>query len=335
MPLQQVPEVLGDAMTEGDVTSVYLAAVTHPAATPGELIATGVSPDVLARALPVLRSRGLIDIAEDGTIDVPPPEAALNAYASEIERQARRTRASASSMAMLHRRARDGAEADAAGLRAEALSSVAEIKSATSAIIADAEHAIIAARADAPRTRAMLNPASSEHDQRLVDSTGAPLLRQSVYDVALLVTDGVLPVLRRRVAAGEKARTLSSLPFSVIVVDERAAVIEVTNIDPSGTGSVALTGGPMVAALALLVRRYFGAGVPLPEGRGIGDDHGLSERDRLILALLAGGASDATVARQLDVSTRTVERRVHHLMSVFGAGSRLQVGVEAARRHLV
>ena len=53
------------------------------------------------------------------------------------------------------------------------------------------------------------------------------------------------------------------------------------------------------------------------------------------LTLLAAGASDANVARQLGVSVRTVERRVRLVMERLGAQSRLQAGVEAVRRGLV
>ncbi|WP_252976199.1 LuxR C-terminal-related transcriptional regulator [Janibacter melonis] len=44
--------------------------------------------------------------------------------------------------------------------------------------------------------------------------------------------------------------------------------------------------------------------------------------------MLAAGASDANVARQLGVSVRTVERRVRLVMERLGAQSRLQAGVE-------
>ena len=48
--------------------------------------------------------------------------------------------------------------------------------------------------------------------------------------------------------------------------------------------------------------------------------------------LLAGGATDETIARQLGLSTRTVERRVRAMLDQLGAETRFQAGVQAARR---
>ena len=55
-------------------------------------------------------------------------------------------------------------------------------------------------------------------------------------------------------------------------------------------------------------------------------------RDRQVLMMLAGGATDETIARQLGVSSRTVERRVRALLDRLGAETRFQAGVQAARR---
>ena len=71
---------------------------------------------------------------------------------------------------------------------------------------------------------------------------------------------------------------------------------------------------------------------PLPRTAGA---RSAEARDRTILALLAAGAPDATIARQTGVSQRTVERRVRALMDQLGAGTRFQAGVQAARRGLL
>ena len=55
-------------------------------------------------------------------------------------------------------------------------------------------------------------------------------------------------------------------------------------------------------------------------------------RDRQVLLMLAGGATDETIARQLGVSSRTVERRVRALLDRLGAETRFQAGAQAARR---
>ena len=47
--------------------------------------------------------------------------------------------------------------------------------------------------------------------------------------------------------------------------------------------------------------------------------------------MLARGAKDEQIARSLDLSLRTVRRRVAELMASLGADSRFQAGVEAVR----
>ncbi|NUT90617.1 MAG: HTH domain-containing protein [Saccharothrix sp.] len=48
------------------------------------------------------------------------------------------------------------------------------------------------------------------------------------------------------------------------------------------------------------------------------------------MALLATGATDRAIARELGVSTRTVHRKIARLQSLLGVRSRFQLGVCAA-----
>lgn len=59
---------------------------------------------------------------------------------------------------------------------------------------------------------------------------------------------------------------------------------------------------------------------------------GLAGRDREILQLLQAGLTDFAIARRLDVSERTVGRRVSRLMRSAGAQTRFQLGWRAAER---
>ena len=88
----------------------------------------------------------------------------------------------------------------------------------------------------------------------------------------------------------------------------------------------------MVRALSALADLFWDLGSPLPRTGGA---RSADTRDQTILALLAAGAPDATIARQTGVSQRTVERRVRALMDRLGAGTRFQAGVQAARRGLI
>lgn len=54
--------------------------------------------------------------------------------------------------------------------------------------------------------------------------------------------------------------------------------------------------------------------------------------DLEILSLLPAGLTDASVAKQLDVGLRTVQRRVRRLMEPAGVTTRLQLGRHAHER---
>ncbi len=49
-----------------------------------------------------------------------------------------------------------------------------------------------------------------------------------------------------------------------------------------------------------------------------------------LLRLLATGLSDQAIGRRLDLSRRTVQRRVRSLMDTFGVQTRFQLGMRAA-----
>ena len=70
----------------------------------------------------------------------------------------------------------------------------------------------------------------------------------------------------------------------------------------------------------------------LDDRRGFGRGVRLNERQRLIVSLLADGASDTQIARRLYIGQRTVQREVAALMALVGAASRFALGAEAARR---
>jgi DNA-binding NarL/FixJ family response regulator len=63
-----------------------------------------------------------------------------------------------------------------------------------------------------------------------------------------------------------------------------------------------------------------------------GSTDGLPELDARILGLLLAGPTDHAVANQLNLSMRTVQRRVRALMDLVSADTRLQLGFHAARR---
>lgn len=135
-------------------------------------------------------------------------------------------------------------------------------------------------------------------------------------------------VLRMRQEIGEEIRVVPSVLTRLVIVGPRRAIVP----EPLGTGSehrVVVRQGSLVGML----QAYFDE---LWETASRIDAEGgrLADRDprRLLLAELADGVKDEQIARNLDLSLRTVRRRVAALMIELGVDTRFQAGVEAVRR---
>jgi DNA-binding NarL/FixJ family response regulator len=132
-------------------------------------------------------------------------------------------------------------------------------------------------------------------------------------------------------AAGGQVRLVPSLPIRLIIVDHEVAAVP---IDPKdGTvGAVILHDAGAVSAMVALFEAYWRDGRPIPRETPAGE---FSAMDIVILRLLASGAKDEAVARQLGVSVRTVRRAIANLMGRLHADSRFELGIRAAHSGLL
>jgi DNA-binding CsgD family transcriptional regulator len=134
--------------------------------------------------------------------------------------------------------------------------------------------------------------------------------------------------LRARARAGEQVRVLADLPTRLIVIGTTHAVLP----EPLGMADeprILVRQGALVAAFASWFELMW------ERASSVADlDLGEPRRDlrRFLLQQLAAGAKDEQIARSLDLSLRTVRRRIADVMSDLGADSRFQAGVEATRR---
>lgn len=130
---------------------------------------------------------------------------------------------------------------------------------------------------------------------------------------------------------------LPEVPLKMSVVDRKAALVPLT-MDAEGFEH-ALVLGPctLLDALVGLFDALWSRGVPLDKALAgdVVSEPSWPQVDRDVLMLLTSGATDDAIARQLQVSVRTVRRRIATLMTALDARTRFQAGVQAQRRGLL
>lgn len=152
-----------------------------------------------------------------------------------------------------------------------------------------------------------------------------------LYEQALLEEPGMLDGIAESVAAGERARTVPSLPIRLAIADRALGLCPLVPLaDSDGEPTAALfRESTVLSALVALFESYWERGSPLFAGETssspiTGDEHQL-------LSMLVAGVTDKAIASRLSISQRTVQRRVAELLRRAGAQTRAQLAWQAAR----
>ncbi|WP_327128345.1 LuxR family transcriptional regulator [Streptomyces sp. NBC_01727] len=137
-------------------------------------------------------------------------------------------------------------------------------------------------------------------------------------------------VIEPCIKAGEQARVLPSVPVKLVIIDEAYALVSLSikEADVHNTMLVVQPCGLFSALVALFEQSWQNA---LPFHGRTTRPGGLPPSDRRLLWLLAGGASDDIIARELGISRRTLFRRLQILMAQLGAANRFQMALQAQR----
>jgi sugar-specific transcriptional regulator TrmB len=183
--------------------------------------------------------------------------------------------------------------------------------------------------------------------------TGQPVAVTGLDNVAeeRAVTRGVLyrVVLEREVLTAprgiveltaalgrdERVRVVDRVPTKLVVADRTLAMVPLTGRDAEPAALVVHASGLLESLMGLFEAVWREARpVRLGEDGGgfVVAADGPDGTDLRILSLLLAGLTDASVAKQLELGLRTVQRRVKGLMEVAGVSTRLQLGWHAYER---
>lgn len=132
----------------------------------------------------------------------------------------------------------------------------------------------------------------------------------------------------------EQCRVVDRVPTKLVVADAALAMVPLTGRGAEPAALVIHASGLLESLMGLFEAVWRDA-MPLRlGGSGIREENapGADPTDLEILSLLLAGLTDASVAKQLDLGLRTVQRRVKGLMELTGVTTRLQLGWHAYER---
>jgi DNA-binding CsgD family transcriptional regulator len=159
-----------------------------------------------------------------------------------------------------------------------------------------------------------------------------------VYDRDITGYDNFVTELRRNTAPRVEYRVHSNLPMKLLVADRQTALLPLGRDSTDTTpAAVIVHSSGLVDALMALFEHYWEASTPLALGEtgpgGLAAGGLPAGGDHRILSMLVAGVTDQAIARQLDISLRTVRRRIQAMMRAAGAANRAQLAWHAARNN--
>ncbi|MFH8289508.1 helix-turn-helix domain-containing protein [Streptomyces sp. NPDC018059] len=157
-----------------------------------------------------------------------------------------------------------------------------------------------------------------------------------VVERAVLDLPTGLVELSAAIGRDERVRVVDRVPTKLVIADGSLAMVPLTSRTAEPAALVVHASG-LLESLTGLFEAVWREALPLRLGEDSGTvredaPEGPDGTDLEILSLLLAGLTDASVAKQLDLGLRTVQRRVKRLMELTGVTTRLQLGWHAYER---
>ncbi|MFE7840192.1 helix-turn-helix domain-containing protein [Streptomyces sp. NPDC057474] len=183
-------------------------------------------------------------------------------------------------------------------------------------------------------TGAPIAVSGPENNPAEEQATGRGVGYRVVVERAVLDEDSGLIELSAALGREERVRVMDEVPTKLVIADRTLAMVPLTTHTAEPAALVVHASG-LLELLSGLFESVWRQALPLRLGGDrVTEDvpDGPDDTDLEILSLLLAGMTDASVAKQLDLGLRTVQRRVKRLMELTGVTTRLQLGWHAYER---
>ncbi|MFF0459064.1 helix-turn-helix domain-containing protein [Streptomyces mexicanus] len=155
-----------------------------------------------------------------------------------------------------------------------------------------------------------------------------------VVERAVLEGPESITELTAALGRDEQVRVIEEVPTKLVIADRALAMVPLTAHSAEPAALVVHASG-LLELLSGLFESVWRQALPLRLGLSGVVEQGPDDPDATdleVLSLLLAGLTDASVAKQLDLGLRTVQRRVKRLMELAGVTTRLQLGWHAYER---
>ncbi|AXE87429.1 helix-turn-helix transcriptional regulator [Streptomyces sp. Go-475] len=149
---------------------------------------------------------------------------------------------------------------------------------------------------------------------------------RTVLPRTVLLTPEIADFVDWHRACGFQVGTSAGLPPGAMLLTDAGALV--TTAFEEGCDYAWIRDGRVLEAFRALARMLWGRADAVADA----GDESLGATDRKVLLMLTQGATDRVIARELDLSDRTVRRIVASLLERLGARSRFEAGMLAAAR---
>jgi DNA-binding CsgD family transcriptional regulator/sugar-specific transcriptional regulator TrmB len=315
------------------VELVYRALLGNPGTTPAALAEVVDQPvPVVEDALAGLVASGLAHRSDDQAYVVAPPAVGVGALITEPRDELRLAEQALASLAEEHRAATAGRTISEL---IEVVTGVDQIRhrfqQVQQAAVVELRTFITAPFVAVPPGANDAEPAAADRGVRI----------RAVLERAVLAEPSALDEAVDSLRHGLELRVVDTLPLKLMLADSDLALVPLL-VDPVGAagepGAVLLQRSGLLAALSALFESVWRQAYPLTLANldvvvpaDADESDGPTPLDRKILGLLLAGLTDQAVSTQLDLSLRTVQRRLRHLQDVAGVKTRMQLGWYAAQ----
>jgi DNA-binding CsgD family transcriptional regulator len=319
-------DVLGVVGLDPTEQAVYLSLLDGAVTVEDLGVASGLPEDRLREALRGLEEAGLVGRSPGGPdrYTAAPPDVALEALLLRHEERLKRARLYARQLTERHRAAAAGQDP----------TSLVEVVTGRRAVLQRFEQVQRSARTE---IRAIDKPpyaaTPGNHNPVEVELLGRGIRYRVIYDPGGLAEFHDLQAdLETSAALGEESRVLPQAPTKLILADDRVGLIPLQAAPATIESIVVVHPSALLRALGALFESLWAHALPLSQPLRMTDsplEYSPTQEERRLLALLTTGLPDVVIARQLGLSYRTYQRRLHELMRRLDAETRFQAGMRA------